>query len=154
VPRTKLHPDIWVDASTTWASALLWVNIRRLGTLLPGWKSEGRDIGWAESIVLELAVLWIVEQGFCDSEIRIHGDNTGAIDALLRGRSRNAARNDTIIRLSASLITSSLTILPVYVTSALNRADPISRGILGPSHLRLSGAFSLPEELSPLLIYA
>jgi len=31
---------------------------------IPGWKADGRDIGWAESIALELSPLILINKGF------------------------------------------------------------------------------------------
>jgi len=60
-----------------------------LWKLVPGWKFNGRDIGWAESIALELAVLMLVDHGFKDCLITIWGDNTGIIGKFNKGRSLN-----------------------------------------------------------------
>ena len=113
----------------------------------------GRDIGWAESVAVELAILWVVEQKRSDLEILIHGDNTNIIDAYKRGRSRNIARNASLRRITTSLIPSNLTLTPIYVPSDSNLADPISRGVLGPPQLRLVYLSKLPQELVPFLIH-
>lgn len=74
--------------------------------LCSGWDSEGRDIGWAESIAVELTVLWIAEQNLTDREILIHGDYTGVINSYKKGCSRNIPHNSSIQRITASLIPS------------------------------------------------
>ena len=61
-----------------------------------GWKAEGRDIGWAEAIALELAVLWLEQENYTDAKILIRGNNTGVIGTFIRGRSRNILWNDLI----------------------------------------------------------
>ena len=119
--------------------------------LLDGWKSEGSDIGWAKSVALELAVLWVVEESLVDSEIKVRGDNTGVIGAFAKGHSRNVPRNNCICRIASLLIPHNITILPVYVPSAANRTDPVSHGILGLPHHRLNCSFKLPDELSTFL---
>jgi len=52
----SLLPRQWVDASTDWGIGMVigsqWVAWK----LVHGWKLDGRDIGWAESIALELAI--------------------------------------------------------------------------------------------------
>ncbi|KAJ7926936.1 hypothetical protein B0H13DRAFT_1574640, partial [Mycena leptocephala] len=58
----------------------------------------------------------------------IHGDNTSVIDAYKLGRSRNIPRNMSIRRITEMLIPRNLSISPIYVPSADNLADPISRG--------------------------
>jgi hypothetical protein len=152
-PRWTVDPDIWVDASMSWGIGIVVGNHWAAWRLLPGWKSDGRDIGWAESVALELAVMWLVQKDFHDADVRIWGDNTGVIGAFLKGRSRSIPRNDTTRRITSSLIPFNLTISPSYVASSANRADPISRGVLGSSDMRLVCGFELPSELQNFLAY-
>lgn len=71
--------DIWVDASTSWGIGIIVGTSWATWKLTPGWKTEGRDIGWAESIALELAIAWIVSSDVHDALVIIRGDNTGVI---------------------------------------------------------------------------
>ena len=144
LPRNTASYDIWVDASTTWGIGVIIDGKWMAWRLQDGWQMAGRDIGWAESVAVELAILWVVEQKRSDLEILIHGDNTNIIDAYKRGRSRNIARNASLRRITTSLIPSNLTLTPIYVPSDSNLADPISRGVLGPPQLRLVYLFKLP----------
>src|SRR5882724_13270425 len=116
-----------------------------------GWKTEGRDIGWAESIALELAVLLLVNINFRDCSIIIHSDNTGVIGAYDKGRSCNVPYNESIHQITSFIVPNNIMIVPTYVASASNRADPISRSILGPSHLRAVLSPTLHPELIPFL---
>src|SRR5882724_6742948 len=95
-PRRTVDPNIWVDASTDWGIGVIIADHWAAWKLVADWNSLGRDIGWAESIALELVVIMIVDQGFNDCHVMIRGDNTGIIDAFNRGRSRNVPRNDSI----------------------------------------------------------
>ena len=81
-PWTIIDLDIYVDASTSWGIVLMVGDRWAAWSLCKGWKVAGQDIGWAESIALELAILWIISQNFLDSEIIIHGDNTSVVSAL------------------------------------------------------------------------
>jgi len=63
-PHQKLNPDIWANASTSWGIGLIVSDHWASWQLKEGWKSNGRDIGWVESIALEVAVLWAVHAGF------------------------------------------------------------------------------------------
>jgi len=58
MPHRRLDPDIWADASTSWGIGLVMGGQWTAWQLKDGWKAGGRDIGWAESIALKLAVLW------------------------------------------------------------------------------------------------
>lgn len=121
--------------------------------LCSGWDSESHDIGWAESIAVELTVLWIAEQNLTDREILIHGDYTGVINSYKKGCSRNIPHNSSIQCITASLIPSNLTITPIFVPSKSNLADPISHSNLGPSECQLTYHFELPHELQPFLLH-
>jgi len=115
--------------------------------LSSNWKSGDRDIGWAESIALELAVMWLIQNNFSDCEVTICGDNTGIIGAFSKGRSRNVSRNASIRHIASSLVPHNVTILPVYVPLVMNRANPLSCGILGHPDSCLECGFELPNEL-------
>jgi len=150
-PRQPFDPDLWVDASTNWGIGIIFGDNWYAWALTPGWKTDGRDIGWAESVALELAVLILVDRNFHDCSVIIRSDNTGVIGAYEKGRSRNIPRNDSIRRISSSIVPNNIMIVPTYIASTLNRADPISRGILGPPHLRAVSPPALPPELSGFL---
>jgi hypothetical protein len=153
LPRALADFDIWVDASTSWGIGLLVGDMWAAWKLADGWKSAGREIGWAETIAVELAALWIADAGICDAHVRISSDNTGVIGALSRGRSRSVPRNQAIRRISHTLAPINVTIDSFYVASASNRSDPISRGELGPADKKLVIRFMLPKELRPFLVH-
>jgi len=98
--------------------------------LILGWNMASRDIGWAETIALELAIPMIVDQGFNHCWVTLQGDNTGIIGAFNKGRSHNMPHND-LIQCIASYMIPNITIHPVYMTSVLNREDSVSHSILG-----------------------
>jgi len=50
-PHQFLDPDLWVDASKSWDISVIYGNIWFAWTLMPGWKAEGRDIGWATPLL-------------------------------------------------------------------------------------------------------
>jgi hypothetical protein len=152
-PRTFVDKDIWVDASTSWGIGLVVGGRWAAWRLAEGWRGDGRDIGWAETIAMELAALWIAAAGISDAHVRVNSDNTGVIGALTKGRSRNPHRNSSIRRTSFVLAPINITIDAQYVTSATNLADPISRGEIGPPDARLPVVFSLPQELAHFLLY-
>lgn len=151
LPRGRIDLDVWVDASD-WGIGLVVGDRWAAWRLRVGWHANGRDIGWAEMVALELAVTWFVALGHSDDvDFIVNGDNTGVIDAVRRGRSRNVPRNDSIRRMLDLLIPHNIIVSPSYVPSAANRADPISRGNLGPNANRLPATFDLPEDLIPYI---
>src|SRR5882724_7469435 len=121
--------------------------------LKPGWKTNGRDIGWVESIALKLAILWLLQEGHTDCDITIHGDNMGIISAFSKGHSHNTSHNESLCHIASCIIPNNVEISPVYVTSASNKANPISRSIMGPPSLQMLGSLQLPVELNSLLSY-
>lgn len=145
--------DAWIDASTSWGIGIVIGHRWAAWKLKEGWKAEGRDIGWAETVALELFAMWASTSDLSDCEAPVHGDNTGSIDAYQKGRSRNPHRNACILRLCNSLMSRNISLLPVYVKSEDNRADPISRGNLGLNEDRLDIGFELPLELRDFLSY-
>lgn len=115
LPCLQVSYNIWVDASTSWGIGILIDQRWMAWKLHSGWDSDGRDIGWAESVSVELAVLWITEQNLIDREILIHGDSTGVIDSYKKGHSRNIPCNSSIQCITASLISSNLTITYTHI---------------------------------------
>ena len=76
-----------VDTSTLWGISLVVKDHWAAWQLLVGWKVADLEICWAETIAMELALLWMVSAGFHNAKIVIHGDNTGVLGALKKGRS-------------------------------------------------------------------
>jgi hypothetical protein len=153
LPRTPADFDIWVDASTSWGIGLLIGDMWAAWKLADGWKGAGREIGWAETIAVELAVLWIADAGICDAHVHISSDNTGVIGVLSRGRSHSVPRNQAIRRISHTLAPINVTIDSFYVASASTRLDPISCCELGPTDKNLVIRFVLLKELRPFLVH-
>ncbi len=152
-PKIICDVDAWIDASTSWGIGMVIGHRWAAWKLKEGWKTHGRDIGWAETVALELFAMWASTSGLCDCEAPVHGDNTGSIDACQKGRSRNPHRNACIRRLGNSLMSRNISLLPIYVKSEDNRADPISHGNLGLDEDRLDIRFELPLELREILLY-
>ena len=147
--------DIWVDASTDWGIGVVVGQARaawRWAVPLSEWKREGRDIGWAEMVAVELVVRHLEQLGMENADILVRSDNSGIIGAFQRGRSRNFQVNNSIRRTEAICMAMNLWITLQYVTSANNRADPVSRGIPDARLASLPIKFELPCELSPFLV--
>ena len=132
-----LPVDVWVDASTSVGIDILVDSHWAAWLLVNWWDSEGQNIGWVEAVAIELAVMWLTHSGFHNACLKIKCNNTSVISSFWKGHSRNPARNDCILRPSSSLATANLTIKPSYVQSTLNKADDLSRGILGTHDSRL-----------------
>lgn len=70
--------------------------------LNPGWKSDIRDIGWAEMLAIKLGLRLAIARGFRDTHFLVKSDNTGVIGAL-DGGSRNVEQNSVLQRITALL---------------------------------------------------
>ena len=146
-----LDPDVWVNALSSYGLGLVVGNAWAAWQLLPGWNTNGRDIGWAEGIVLEMAVYWLALSKFHNADVIVCSDNTGVVGAFWKGWSRNAARNDCISRISVALSSSNLSLSPIFVCLNQNRADPVSRGCLGTNPSRILITIDTPPLLDSLI---
>jgi hypothetical protein len=146
--------NIHVDASTSWGIGVIVDGRWCAFELAPGWKVEGRDICWLETLAVEFTAYILEAMGIQNCRVLIHSDNQGTIGSIDKGRSPNFHINLAVRRTFATL--ASLLITPVieYVRSADNPADPISRGELGPPHLALEVTFKLPAELRHVFLNA
>ena len=109
------------------------------------------DIGWAEAVALEMALLAMRARGFHDADVMVRGDNTGVIGAHERGRGRNPHTNAVIRRINFVGRELNVTPRPFYVRSADNLADPYSRGVFAGARARANFSFPIPPELQPYL---
>jgi hypothetical protein len=144
---------IWCDASTSWGIGICIGGQWDAWRLLPGWNSEGRDIGWAESIAVELVVRALEEMEIVNANILVRCDNQGVIGAYSRGRSRNFQVNLAIRRVEAIGLATNVSHSLSFVESELNRADPFSRGEVGPLEKQFPLYVQLPAELTPFLVH-
>ena len=154
LPRSAIHdPGVWVDACTSWGIGIIIGHRWAAWKLKDGWKKDGRDIGWAEMIAIELACLYLDTLHFTNMDVLVRSDNIGVIGAFLKGRSPNFQVNLAIRRTTVVCMSSNLALSPEYVKSEDNLADPASRGILGDNDDRLPTLPLLPPELHPFLSY-
>ncbi|KAG9040891.1 hypothetical protein FS837_012979 [Tulasnella sp. UAMH 9824] len=123
--------DIWVDASSSFGIGILIDDRFLAWKYHPKWKGWGKfgyDIGWAETVGLELVIRCLVALNLSDAIFFVHSDNVGAIEAIKKGHSRNTPSNESIIRMNSLRLPLNLAIEPAYFESKSNKADPISRG--------------------------
>lgn len=146
--RPQYDPDLWVDASSDWGVGLVVGRKWRSWKFRRGWKTNRRDIGWAETVAIEIAALHLASSGQHEAEFVVRSDNQGAIGATAKGRGRNAESNLSIRRTCMVTMLHGFDISVIYVPSAENRADEASRGINLYGSLRLDRLFELPAELA------
>ena len=152
-PRTPCQDlGIFVDASTSWGIGIIVAGKWMAFKLHEGWKVEGRDICWLETIAIEILLYILEAMGIANTTLLIHSDNQGTIGSLGKGRSRNFHINLSIRHSYVVLASQFITPELVYITSENNPADPISRGELGPTDSRIAVSISLPDELRSILL--
>jgi len=105
----------------------------------------------AEAVAVELVARILYERGLCNASVLIRGDNQGVIGSYGRGRGRNLHINLAVRRTEVIGTSSNLLYVLEYTESKLNKADPISRGELGPFSKQITDYVQLPEELAPFL---
>jgi len=93
-PHPVIDPDVWVNASTDWGIGIVLGHLWAAWRLKPGWKMDSCNIGWEESVALELAILWLIQASHVDCNI-VHGDNTRVIGMFNKGQSHNITCNDS-----------------------------------------------------------
>lgn len=143
--------DFWMDASSSWGIGLLCEGRWAAWKWLDGWRSDFREIGWAEAVAVELAVRLIDVRGWSNMHVLLRSDNQGVIGAYRRGRGRNPEINDSIRRVDVIASARNISFSFTYVESEANLADPISRGIMGHSDLQLPDIL-LSVELSRYMV--
>ena len=145
---------LFVDVSTSWGIGIIVDGKWAAFKLHEGWKVEGRDICWLETVAVEILIYILEAMGVTNTTLLIHSDNQGTISSLDKGRSRNFHINLSIRRayivLASQLITPEL----IYIASENNPADPILRGELGSIETRITTSFSLPDELKHIFLNA
>lgn len=151
-PPTASSTEFWVDASSSWGIGVVFDNQWDFWMLRPGWKKDGRNIGWAEMVAIELGLLLAVHQGHSDVHFVVKSDNQGVIHAIEGGKSRSPEQNSVLQRITSVLARHKIWVSSSYVPSADNLADLPSRGLPVPNYPRATSTFSLPPSLLPFLV--
>jgi hypothetical protein len=123
----------------------------RAWRLLPGWKSDGRDIGWAEAVGFELLARALCSVSQPGQFFRVFGDNRGVVEGWWKGRSRNWETNNIFRRIHDLSRAFQCTFITRYVPSKENPADPPSRGFYPPV-IHLLPAISIPAALRQFIV--
>jgi len=139
------------DASSGIGIGIVIAGRWRAWRLIHGWKTEARDIGWAEAVGFELLVRTLVTVSQPGEHFRVFGDNRGVVEGWWKGRSRNKETNLVFRRIHDISSTHQCTFITRYVTSKENPADGPSRGIY-PTFSSLLPAIPIPKELQQFIV--
>ena len=145
--------NMWVDASTSFGIGMIFQKRWAAWKLANGWnaRGSGHDIGWAECVAMELAVLAVAEAGMRDCRILLRGDNMGVIGAIRSRRGRNIQQNESIRRIDNIADMLNIDLDPIYVDTKINLADKPSHGEVSSIGDRLDFIIALPGELNRFL---
>lgn len=139
------------DASSEVGIGVTIGNRWRAWRLLPGWKKDGRDIGWAEAVgMLFLATLLATEYKRATHQ-KVFGDNRGVVEGWWNGRSRSIPTNDVFKLLHTLSEETQIIFHARYVPTDENPADDPSRGKYGDTSCLLP-TIPIPEVFQPLII--
>jgi hypothetical protein len=134
---------LYVDASSSWGIGLV-LNGRWLAwQYKPGWYAEGREIGWAEMVTVNLAVATLISSRLTNLSIIGFTDNKGVHGALRAGFSRGRKQNEILRRIVQLMQDNSIWLTWNWVPSGDNLAD----GIFPPRKLIHGYPPSVPSHL-------
>ena len=150
-PQPLIEHAAYSDASSGFGVAITVGARWRAWRLAPGWKSQGRDIQWAEAVGFELLTICIFALSSEGDHVVVHGDNRAVVEGWWKGCSANGPTNKIFRRILQLEEDCNRTVHTRYVPSAQNPADPPSRGDYPPRSLLL-GPVAVPREARPLLI--
>jgi hypothetical protein len=125
----------------------------RAWRLLPGWKSERRDIGWAKAVgflLLALTVIKLWPKQESDTHFWVYRDNMGVVEGWWKGRSRNWPTNLVFRAIHKLCRENEISLHTRYVISEENPADNPSRGKHGAKE-KLLPVIDIPAELTPFV---
>jgi len=100
----------------------------RAWRLLPGWKADGREIGWAEAVGFWILILTLTPSAPRDTHLKVFGDNRGVIEGWWKARSQNKPTNKIFKHIHALTETEDVHFHTRYVPSKENPADSPSWG--------------------------
>lgn len=142
-PRALINPDSFIslaaysDASSGLGLGIC-INNRWFAWRLTGnWKTNGRDIAWAEAVGFEMLVRHIIFASRLKQNVTVFGDNQGVVQGWRNGRSRSKEVNNVFKRIQSVLDNAGFEVQTEYIPSKSNPADGPSRGKFPPISLLL-----------------
>lgn len=163
---TPVDLNWWGDASSSFGIGVVihghWAVWKYAAGFIVG-PNQAFDIGWAEAVAVELALLIALKYGIISSthsagtSFLVRSDNQGVVTVINKGRSRSEQTNRVLKQMYRLLARNQLSLHSEYVTSRENVTDALSRGDI-PAFLHgFPGAttrahISLPQHLEGKLI--
>jgi hypothetical protein len=146
-PPAPVAIEFYVDASTSWGIGVVFDGKWDWWRLRSNWRSDARDIGWAEMIAIELGLRTAIAAGHANTHFKVLSDNMGVIGALDSGKSRNLQQNRALQRIVALMQAHAIWMTSIYVPSAENVAHAPSRGVPARGRARALRRVEIPSCL-------
>ena len=153
IPGTCIITDwgAFSDASSGIGISIIIDGRWRAWWLIPRWKEEGRDIGWAEAIGLEFLVCTLIKVSKPGEHFKVFGDNWGVVKGWWKGRSQNKETNYVFRWIHNLSAIHQCTFITGYIPSKVNPVDGPSQGIYASTSLLLPAIY-IPKELQQFVI--
>jgi hypothetical protein len=142
-PPKPSDTKLFVDASTGWGIGMILDGKWLAWQFKDGWNSEGREIGWAEMVAVELAVRTLITGKYTKCHIIVRSDNKGVVGALEAGRSRGTQQNSILREIVKLIQDHELWISTTWIPTLENPADGPSRGVFP----RKASLYAFPPKL-------
>lgn len=153
-PPNPLDIQLFVDASTSWGIGLVLDDKWLAWPLKEGWQTEGRDIGWAEMVAVDLAVRTLIAGHFVECHVILRSDNAGVVGAFSAGYSRSSQQNLVLRHIVDSFQAHGIWLTLEWVPSESNLADKPSRGIFPPRSNLFPFPPAVPQYLKPFVRFS
>lgn len=140
-----------MDASTSWGVGF-WMEGKWIAwRSIPGWKGDGRDIGWLEMVAVELALCAIIGTGYQDIHLIFCSDNSGVVGAFKNGASCNAVQNSILHHIIHLFHDHNLCVTTAWIPTKDNPSDSPSHSVFPPLQQMFSLLPKLPAHLTQFL---
>ncbi|KAI1785443.1 hypothetical protein LXA43DRAFT_928897, partial [Ganoderma leucocontextum] len=120
----------WGDASSSFGIGVVIGSFWAVWAWAPGFRvgphCHGYDIGWAETVAVELALRIAIDHGLIEmrpsnsSRILVRSDNSGVVSIINHGRARSRTSNIVLREIYQLLAAEQISLAAEYVPSRLN----------------------------------
>jgi hypothetical protein len=144
---TQHASKMFIDTSTSWGIEFIMDRKWLAWQLILGWKTDDRDIGWAEIVAVELGLHAVIAAGIRSSHLIFHSDNAGVVGAMRVSMSRNHQQNGILQWIVFLCQEHNIWITTNWVLTLDNLADNPSRAVFPPASQLYTSPPPIPYHL-------